>query len=1183
MATLEVHDGQGRVQFIELARSHPLLFGASASCDVVLEGAGVKPVHGRIRWKSDRFKVEASPDAEFVVINGHRMAASSINQGDEIEVGPCRMFLLRVEDDPESVLLRGPRENEGRTRVVPPPIVSADSRFESGRRESRPSARTPPGSRAQGESMLERGEWLHGPKAPSAAPRAQRGPVTVDPAPRVHSASPTKPAATAAGWTRRIARLWPALGPAAPGRERIATSPVVLGLIVSLAVLVGMGLWLRSIITATVATRTYNRAVEDFENGDYRTAIRDFDAFVKADPEDPRVGKARVLRALANVRQYVSPGGATWSNALQAAQEMLDQVGGEPAFRDQRVELSELVLRTGEALADRARQSADPKALAEAESAVPLHAQVAGEPAVAFLNRSRLPVKLAEARAAVRKSQIRSQALAVMDKALTDGSASRVYQARDDLVEQYSDLAHDRELIARMTAANELIRRAVSVDKTPRPASRTPRPDPLGPATSVILRTRAESPSAASSPESIVWALADGFVYAIEGTVGAPLWQLPVGLASPFVPQAVPGDATVLAFDARFNDLLRLDARTGTLIWRLELAERVLDPPLVLGNQLAQVLPSGRVAMIALKSGELQATVNLGRPLARMPVHDELGRHLYVVGRQDCLFILSRDPLSCAAVEYLGHVDGSVACPPARLGRFLVIPENDSLNEGRWHVLVLDEDGARVRPAQELKVTGWTWQTPTNAGSIIWAIGDQAGFEAFAIGDYASPTPFRPVARLTADSAPSGPAFALARSERELWSASGHPGQFLLDPEHGSIEPKVALPFPGPALAPIQAAGRVLVATFQDRESGGVALWGIDPDAGTIVWRTIVGAPWPIPLATSADSDGLTTIGLDGHEVRVSKAQVARGGFIELTRPHPGDFTVPAGSRLRLVRAGKPLTAIVPQAGSNTVWVEDPDKYGGWRETTLPTSCAADPLAWEEAILIPGRDNRLYLIDPVTARSRAEPYVPRFDRDRQGIWLAPVAVDRDTVVLADDAGRVRRISLKTNPVPRLTAEAETILDQRIVSEPASTGNAILVATADRRVRSLAARDLSPVGAWALEAPLAERPTGLSDGGFVSDRSGGVMAFGRDGQRIWSIKLSAAVVGSPQVLGQSVVFLTRDGFLHVRARSDGSLRERRELGILPAGGPLVVGHQAFVSAALGTIRPVVFETSAAIKP
>jgi outer membrane protein assembly factor BamB len=1173
MATLEIHDGQGRVQFVELERDHMVLFGTSPACEIILEGPEIKPVHGRIRWKADRVRLESSPDAQFLTINGRKMVSGSAGQGDEITVGPCRIFVLRLEGAPEPATRTTPKADEGRTRVMAPPVpesLRAARREEERRAAPRPLPRM--GSRTPVKPPVE----LWGELLGLESSLSVEIPLTKD-------AKGKKPSAEPGGWLPQIIKKWIPASEVAPGREQIASSPLVLGLIAAFVILVGMGFWLKSIIASTLADRVFNRGLQNFEDGDYRTAIRDFDAFLAGHPKDARVGKARVIKALANVRQYISPNGSTWSSALEAAREMLDQTAKYKEFVDERPELGEVVIRIGEGLADRARHGADSQALAEAESAVQLHTRVAGEHAAAFLGRSRLPSKLAEARAAVRKAQVRAQALTAMDQAIKEGSAAHVYQARDDLVVQYADLAHDRELVARMTAANELIRKAVTIDTTRRPAARTVRPDPLGPATGVVLRTRRDESTGTPSPESIVFALADGFAYGLDASKGAPLWQVPVGLASPFVPQPVSGEAAAIVFDARSDELIRLDSRTGTLAWRLDLRERVADPPLVVGNQLAQVLPSGNLVMIALDSGEIQATVKLGRPLARMPVHDESGRHLYVVSRQDCLFILTRDPLACTAVEYLGHLDGSIPCAPARLGRFLVIPQNDTLNDSIWQVLVLDTDGGKVQPVQELKVAGWTWQTPAESGQIVWATGDKAGFEAFAVGDYGSKTPFRSVARLTAEVVASGPAYALARSEREMWAASGHPGKYVLDPEHGSIEPAAPLPVPGPALAPIQLAARIIVATFQDRLSGGVCLWGIDSDTAAIVWKTVVGAPWPSPLARSADSKGLTTLGRDGREVVISPEQMTRGGFIVLPVPRSGEFTLPRGLRLHIERDGKSVLVIAPQPYSNALWVQDSSTPGGWRELRLPAVLSTDPLVWGDAVLVPGADGRVYLIDPFTGLSRAEPFVPQFDRDRQGTWRTPALLDRDTVALADDVGRVRRLGLKTSPVPRLIAEAETTLDSPIVSDPASTGGAVVLATADRRIRSLAARDLSPVGGWKLDAPIASGPISLGDGGLAIDRAGGVMAFGRDGQRIWSIKLGAEVVGPPQVIGRSLAFLTADGLLHLRARSDGAPIDRRALGVLPAGGLLATGREAMIAVAPGTIRPLALETLGASNP
>src|SRR5262249_44664195 len=110
---------------------------------------------------------------------------------------------------------------------------------------------------------------------------------------------------------------------------------------------------------------------------DYRNAIRKFDAFVAANPDDERTDKARVMRAFADVRQYISPDGSTWSSALESARSMVEQVGALPEFRDEQVDLADVLIRIGEGLADRARHSADAKSLAEAESVVPLHSQVA--------------------------------------------------------------------------------------------------------------------------------------------------------------------------------------------------------------------------------------------------------------------------------------------------------------------------------------------------------------------------------------------------------------------------------------------------------------------------------------------------------------------------------------------------------------------------------------------------------------------------------------------------------------------------------------------------------------------------------------------------------------------------------------------------------------------------------------
>ena len=86
---------------------------------MLLDGENIRPVHGRIRWKQRRYRVEASPDAEYVLINGTKMTAASIHQGDEIAVGGCRIFLLRNDEDLNNANAQvQSAADEGQTKVL---------------------------------------------------------------------------------------------------------------------------------------------------------------------------------------------------------------------------------------------------------------------------------------------------------------------------------------------------------------------------------------------------------------------------------------------------------------------------------------------------------------------------------------------------------------------------------------------------------------------------------------------------------------------------------------------------------------------------------------------------------------------------------------------------------------------------------------------------------------------------------------------------------------------------------------------------------------------------------------------------------------------------------------------------------------------------------------------------------
>ncbi len=1145
MAILEVHDGRGRVERVSLTRDEPFIFGSSPACTVVLNDPSIALVHGRIRWQKRKYKIDAGAEVDALEVNGKRIKSSTLYQGDEIRVGSSRIFVISTEEHDAA------REDD-KTRIQAAPKAQG---LGAGKGSPRPAAFF------EADSVAE---VLDGPTRFAILKRKHRSKE------RLEAAVPAAVATTKGkrhfgGWL--LSRLLPTSD--APGEERVISSPMVVGLTITLAIflIASFGLW--KVIVKSSAQRQYTKAFDTLNEGDYRNAIKQLEQFLAAYPEDPRSAKASVYRSLAKVRQFTSNTGASWENALQAAQAMVSEVGDLEAYRDASTELAEQLVKTVEGLADRARASADPAALTEAESALALHAQVAGQAGKSAIARSRAPIKLSQAREAIRRAQTKAKAMASLNAALASGSADKAYAARDGLVATYPDMASDRELVAGLVKANELIRKAVSFDSSQRPGETEPHPDPLGPPTTLVLRLEPGRPPVNAG--SVVYAVADGLAYGLDGATGAPLWQVAVGLSSAFPPLPIlGGDPAVLVNDARYDELVRLDGRTGKLIWRQELGDDVTEPPLVSGNSIIMATPGGKILFLDLSSGSLRGVLDLGRPLARSPVADESGLHLYVLGEEDCLFVLDRDPPACVAVEYLGHKLGSIACSPTRVGRFLVVPENSTLKDGRWRVFVLDEAGSKVTPKQTIPVAGWTWQTPASSGSVIWSASDRHEIVAYSIGLYEEANPFKPIASIAADTMASGPAFAIARSARELWTGSGRPGRFDLDDQTGKVSATWVLGQSGPALAPVQVADKMAVFTQQSLDGPGTALTAVNPQNGSVVWRTTLGAPWPVSFVSGKSEGSIESLGFDGELMSLGRGQLEGGGFVEQPLSKPGTFRVPSLDAAWFA-CGESIV-MIPSTTADHILVRV--GTGKFRAIDLPSPLGARPIAWGKDVLIPASDGRVYLIDPVTGDFAADPFVPRFDKAHPSHWRMPVLLDGDAVALADGEGHIRRLTKVKNPRPRLVVTAEASLGKPIVSELASTGGAVQVATSDGKIRSLSARDLSAASMVDLTSPRTRGPVAAGGHAFVSDAAGDVIVFAADGRRLWSTKLQSPMSDAPAVFKGAAWFLTRSGSIESRNLADGSWVEQLRLGFLPAGPPLACGTTLVVPSGLGSFRAII---------
>ncbi|GIW88651.1 MAG: hypothetical protein KatS3mg108_2975 [Isosphaeraceae bacterium] len=1143
MAILEVHDGRGRVFQLELDRSRPTIIGADPSCDVVVHDPLARPYHARIRTASDGgLKIEVFPDARSVALNGRSVAAARVRQGDEVQIGSYRLFLLA--DSQAAVATQARRDVEA------------------------PSSRPKPRAGGGLDWLEERGEADSSAPAAASGRRGRQAPASSLPAEEELVAA--RPVARPPWWRRVLRNL---NAGAKPGEERLERSPLVLALLLILGMLtlIGLGLW--SVVTRNHANRQYNLANAAYDERDYKGAVAAFDEFLRDHPSDVRRSRARVLRELANVRQFSAANAGAWNSAIEAARQMYETTRDEAYYPDAKMDLAAEVLKAASGILQATARSADAKSLEEARKALALYDEIVGPPSKTLREKARIPELIAAAEAAVEKAQIRRQTLAQMSEQLEAGQPDAVFQARDQLVARYPDLAEDKELVARLDAASELVRKAVRFDPSGRPGETEPHPDPLGPPVSLVLRLvpPGGSAAAATADGPLVYALAYGYLYAVDGSTGAAVWHQPLGLTSPFAPIPIAGQpATILAYDARFDELVRLDARSGALVWRQSLGEPVAAPPLVLGNQIFQATPSGKLLILGLRDGAVMGTLEFGRALAATPATDESGQFLYVPADRDCLFVVQREPVECVGVAYLGHKPGSIQAAPARLADYLIVPINDDLWQGRWTILELEDGGESLRRLQSVSIPGWTWQTPISQGTYLWSLTDRNAITAFGLAPQGSAEPLRVITTTVADARPTGPGYARARSDREIWISGSRLGRYDLDAERGSMTATWTIERAGPSLAPIQTAGRLAVFTHQFEEGPGVALWGVDPATGRVVWKTVLGAPWPLEPSLSSDGSTLTTLATDGPEVVITNSLLEGGGFVEMPLRRPGYFNLPAGPLQRLEREG--LTVLIPAPEADHLLVRE-GSSGEFRRIDLPAPLGAPPLFWDSDLLVPGLDGRAYLVDPATGAPRAEPYVPTFDASRPTRWLAPSRLPDETLLLASQEGVLRRLKRQTSPRLRLALEGDPEdLKAELDAPPVVTREAILVSTRDGRLRSLSIRDLSALGVWTLEVPRALGPLALAGGhGIVFDKSGGVLFFGPDGGRLWAIELEdEPPVGPALLLGDSLWILSRDGVLHRRAAEDGSVRDRLVLNIHPTGGLWSTGSDLILATGPGTL-------------
>ena len=99
MATITVILGDQQVGAHPM-KHHPFTIGRDASCDVPIDNIGISRTHCRFVCDGGRFFVEDAGSSNGTFVNGERVEAALLEDGDQIRFGSVRYQLVIEERGP---------------------------------------------------------------------------------------------------------------------------------------------------------------------------------------------------------------------------------------------------------------------------------------------------------------------------------------------------------------------------------------------------------------------------------------------------------------------------------------------------------------------------------------------------------------------------------------------------------------------------------------------------------------------------------------------------------------------------------------------------------------------------------------------------------------------------------------------------------------------------------------------------------------------------------------------------------------------------------------------------------------------------------------------------------------------------------------------------------------------------
>ncbi|HUG66871.1 MAG TPA: PQQ-binding-like beta-propeller repeat protein [Pirellulaceae bacterium] len=931
------------------------------------------------------------------------------------------------------------------------------------------------------------------------------------------------------------------------------------------------------------AIKVFQRGEEAYRNESYSDAMVKFEQFVKQYPRDDNVDAARVRIVLCRIRIVIGDP----QKAYDTAKEQLPTVQGLEAFSPARDELATLLPAIPEGFIKKAKQAADTDGMEEmvgkAEKAL---ADLVNKPE--YVPASKRPTERLKridedvliVKRAIAQDRDLAKAIVEIKAHTADNKTVEAYQVYKDLLKVYPVVADDKGIQAAVLEITEKLKNLVKLEEEAIEA--LPADEPSKTEFRVILASRTTN-ATNGVPRlngQVVPVLAAGSVYGLDAGTGEVKWRRYVGHVTNHHPQPLSGqaDADILIVDAQRQELVRVKALSGELVWRLPIGESFASPSIA-GDQIYVAVDSGKILQIDAVSGNSARRVvvpqNLGISTGVAQVHP----YLIQVGDHSNLYAISRESLACEQVIYFGHKAGTVVTPPLIVQDHVLIAENAGRDYCLLHIFKITPGSGQIlrSPQAPLRLAGNVIVPMVLYGRRPVVVTDLGEVNVYNV-DFNADTNTVTPATAALPASRSVPLLSYPVVEgTTLVLADEKLVKYQLQVTTKQITQKSVTNSRDTCIAPPRLLGDILIVTRRKEGSVGATVSALQVDNfRQPEWETQLGtpigrvAPAGSQLAAITAAGALFEIDREVLQLKVSNEPAVTVPTVGGARSFTDQVEFASGKVAFFNPAANEQALIyTPEAGAGRLRIVQL-KLSGAKVTCIPA-------AFQDGLLAPLDNGSVMLANTTTGDHLVLPFQPKLGPGEDVIWQRP-AILGDAFVIVDDRKNIYRVEIKQEPKPFLAPIVSGKLEVDIASDLAAAGDTVYGVVRNSGgdvIVALNAGDLKLAKEFALTGRVVWGPVQVGNTVLCLSSVEGLLCYEAGANQRWanSAGCGGQPIGVPLEAAGDFVFALREGSVVRLAGATGEHVAEAKIGEPLGAGPVAFGAHLLLPGSDGALHVI----------